>query len=187
SYIINSPQVGWLFLYSFPGTVSSCGCFRKYKLASPTHPCSFSIAFERSPVFIAGRYCKFSRSLPQSPWSVEDKETPKVPGNSVSEKICDPMKAMFSSSDARFIASGREDLDVRMLGEGRPFAVELRNSRFINSLKGTDCADTLRLLEKKINQQLDISVKYLTKVTREEAESLSVGDEGKAGIYAGQL
>lgn len=54
----------------------------------------------------------------------------------VSEKICDPMKAMFSSSDARFIASGREDLDVRMLGEGRPFAVELRNSRFINSLKG---------------------------------------------------
>ncbi|KAK6024625.1 hypothetical protein OSTOST_09564, partial [Ostertagia ostertagi] len=87
------------------------------------------------------------------------------------------MKNKFGASEARFIASGREDLDVRMLGDGRPFAVELRNCRFTNSLKGTDHENTLRDLEKEINKQKDICVKYLTRVTREEAESLSVGEE----------
>jgi tRNA pseudouridine synthase 10 len=30
-------------------------------------------------------------------------------------------------SDSKFVASGREDVDVRTLGRGRPFAVELPN------------------------------------------------------------
>ncbi|WKX96803.1 hypothetical protein Q1695_012891 [Nippostrongylus brasiliensis] len=156
---------------------------RKYSLSSPTRPCTFSISFERDPVYVAGRYCKYSRSLPQSPWSVEDKAAPKEPGNSVSEKVCDPMAKMFGASDTRFIASGREDLDVRMLGDGRPFAVELRNCRFTNSLKGEECENTLRRLEEEINAQRDIKVKYLTRITREEAESLSVGEEEKRKHY----
>ncbi|PIO60896.1 hypothetical protein TELCIR_17597, partial [Teladorsagia circumcincta] len=151
---------------------------RKYKLSSPSRPCSFTLSLERDPVFIAGRYCKYSRLLPQSPWSAEEKTAPREPGNSVAEKVCDPMKDKFGASETRFIASGREDLDVRMLGDGRPFAVELRNCRFTNSLKGTDHEETLRDLEKEINKQKDICVKYLTRVTREEAESLSVGEEG---------
>ncbi|RCN28308.1 hypothetical protein ANCCAN_25947 [Ancylostoma caninum] len=109
---------------------------RKYVLSSPSRFCSFSVSFERDPVFIAGRYCKFSRSLPQSPWSAEDKTAPKVPGNSVSEKVCELMKVKFGASDARFVASGREDLDVRMLGDGRPFTVELRNCHSTSSLSG---------------------------------------------------
>lgn len=35
----------------------------------------------------------------------------------------------FVCSDSRFSSSGREDVDVRMLGKGRPFAVELINAR----------------------------------------------------------
>lgn len=31
------------------------------------------------------------------------------------------------SADSKFLASGREDVDVRTLGRGRPFAVELPN------------------------------------------------------------
>ncbi|KIH56078.1 TIGR01213 family protein [Ancylostoma duodenale] len=110
---------------------------RKYVLSSPSRFCSFSVSFERDPVFIAGRYCKFSRSLPQSPWSAEDKTAPKDPGNSVSEKVCELMEGKFGASDARFVASGREDLDVRMLGDGRPFTVELRNCHSTSSLSGT--------------------------------------------------
>jgi tRNA pseudouridine synthase 10 len=30
-------------------------------------------------------------------------------------------------ADSKFLASGREDVDVRTLGRGRPFAVELPN------------------------------------------------------------
>nr|CDJ89251.1 Hypothetical protein CBG20788 [Haemonchus contortus] len=156
---------------------------KKYKLTCPTRPCSFTLALERDPIFIAGRYCKYSRTLPQSPWSVEEKSAPREPGNSVSEKVCDSMKNKFGASEARFIASGREDMDVRMLGDGRPFAVELRNCRFTNPLKGTDYEETLRNLEREINKQKDICVKYLTRVAREEAESLSVGEEEKRKHY----
>uniref|UniRef100_A0A1I7XBD5 tRNA pseudouridine(55) synthase n=1 Tax=Heterorhabditis bacteriophora TaxID=37862 RepID=A0A1I7XBD5_HETBA len=112
---------------------------RKYVLLKPTRKCSFTLSFEHNPIYIAGRYCKFSRSLPQSPWSVEEKDGPKIPGNSVSEKICDLMKEEFGASDARFVASGREDIDVRMLGEGRPFAVELRNCKITKPLNGFVC------------------------------------------------
>lgn len=52
-------------------------------MISPSKKCTFSFAFERKPIFIAGRYCKFSRSLPQSPWTASE-ELPKVNGNSVS-------------------------------------------------------------------------------------------------------
>ncbi|KHJ94953.1 TIGR01213 family protein [Oesophagostomum dentatum] len=157
---------------------------KKYELSSPSRFCTFSIAFERDPVFITGRYCKFSRSLPQSPWSIEDKAAPKCPGHSVSEKVCELMKAKFGASDARFVASGREDLDVRMLGDGRPFTVELRNCHFTVPLSGTRYLETLRALESEINRSHpDIQVKYLTRITREEAELISVGEEDKRKRY----
>lgn len=56
--------------------------FRSYKMSSPTRECTFSVVFEREPIFIASRYCKFSRNLPQSPWTASV-DIPKVRGNSV--------------------------------------------------------------------------------------------------------
>lgn len=51
-------------------------------MSSPTSKCEFSFSFERDLVCIGGRYCKFSRSLPQSPWATELGEDPE-PGKSV--------------------------------------------------------------------------------------------------------
>ncbi|KAJ1359351.1 hypothetical protein KIN20_018050 [Parelaphostrongylus tenuis] len=156
---------------------------RSYNLSSPTRNCSFSISFERDPVFLAGRYCKFSRFLPQSPWSSEDKLAPREPGNSVSEKIVDLMKMKFGASEARFIASGREDMDVRMLGDGRPFAVELRDCHSTKTLKGIDYIETLRQLQAEINKQPDIRINSLTRITREETDQLRIGEEDKRKEY----
>ncbi|CAD6196686.1 unnamed protein product [Caenorhabditis auriculariae] len=155
---------------------------RKYSYKSPTKKCTYKLEFERDPIYIAGRYCKFSRSLPQSPWS-EEKDAPREPGNSVSEKVCDVLKTEFGASDSRFITSGREDIDVRMLGEGRPFVVELRNCKTTKPLQGTRYLETLPIVEAKINGQLDIKVKYLTRVQRDVAEKLSVGEEEKRKQY----
>jgi hypothetical protein len=47
----------------------------------------------------------------------------------VSEKIASLMVPHFGASGSRFTASGREDVDVRMLGQGRPFVVQLLNPR----------------------------------------------------------
>lgn len=38
-------------------------------MSSPTQPINFTVRFEREAVFIGGRYLKFSRTLPQSPWT----------------------------------------------------------------------------------------------------------------------
>ena len=96
-------------------------------MISPKTKCTFSVAFEREAQFIAGRYCKFSRNLPQSPWLWILSE-PKNAENSISEKIGSILQKHFMADGFRFIAAGREDIDVRMLGTGRPFAVQLLNA-----------------------------------------------------------
>ncbi|MED6244188.1 hypothetical protein ATANTOWER_030219 [Ataeniobius toweri] len=81
-------------------------------------------------VFIAGRYNKFCRSLPQTPWVIDGERRME---SSVEELIAAPILSAFRADGFNFSSSGREDVDVRTLGNGRPFAMELLNphrSRF---------------------------------------------------------
>lgn len=79
------------------------------------------------PVFVKGRYLKKRRGIPQSPWikSGKGKEEEK----SVSEYISKPVVDLFDGANYNFFASGREDVDALMLGNGRPFYVEVRAPR----------------------------------------------------------
>lgn len=70
----------------------------------------------------AGRYKKFSRQLPQSPWILNGAR--KAQG-SVQECITEHVLPLYGASEGRFHSAGREDVDVRMLGSGRPFTLEL--------------------------------------------------------------
>ena len=90
--------------------------------SSPSAPCLVTVSCERSPVTLSGKYCKYSRVLPQSAWLIDGAR--KAAG-SVAECITDVLLPLFGASDGRFHSAGREDVDVRMLGEGRPFLVEL--------------------------------------------------------------
>ena len=133
----------------------------KYSFVSPSRPCTYKLSLERDAIYIAGRYMKFSRTLPQSPWTVdEDKNAQPEPGNSVivllfdlmlfsriyiyienlqvSEKIRNVLAKEFGASESRFNTSGREDIDVRMLGEGRPFCVEMRDCKRTKQLRGLE-------------------------------------------------
>merc|ERR1712243_186499 len=89
--------------------------------------CHVDVSAFHLPVFVGGRYNKYSRSLPQSPWLVEGERKVK---NSVQEYIADPVMEHFKADKYNFSSSGREDVDVKMLGDGRPFIVELINARF---------------------------------------------------------
>lgn len=66
-------------------------------------------------------------------------------------------------TDSRFSSSGREDVDVRTLGTGRPFAVELINPR-ISNVSFHD----IRNVENKINEDGKnlISIRHLQIVDR---------------------
>lgn len=48
------------------------------------------------------------------------------------ECVTQPLQRLFGSTECRFHAEGREDIDVRMLGCGRPFVVEVRNPRRVS-------------------------------------------------------
>lgn len=85
------------------------------------------ITFTGPTVFVAGRYNKFSRELSQSPWILNGK---RMSERSVQEVIVDAIAAYFKVSDCSitFMSSGREDVDVRCLGRGRPFVLEIMDS-----------------------------------------------------------
>lgn len=107
-----------------------------------------SVRLENGPLFVAGRYRKLSRRISQSPWPVADEgpgadaavSAPRSDG-SVEECVVAAMRAAFGRGGALlaahgapraaaphvFSAGGREDQDVRCLGNGRPFLLELRD------------------------------------------------------------
>ena len=94
-------------------------------LATPSQ-IRVSVKCAREPVYLAFRYRKLGRRTPQSSWVVDG----RVKGvGSVEEYVCVAAKAVADCDGVKFAASGREDWDVRMLGNGRPAYAELQNCR----------------------------------------------------------
>ncbi len=94
-------------------------------------------------VFLEGRYLKFARDLPQTVFFCPDcKGHPrrkrkckrcegfgKLTRESVQELVGWVAGRAFGTRKNKFHGAGREDVDVRMLGSGRPFVLELVNPR----------------------------------------------------------
>jgi len=95
----------------------------------------------KEPHLFAGRYVKLKRNVSQSPFIIGGK---RLAEHSVEELIAGEVLPRFKSAGkfvfgdnmrvvsqclcnlaAKFSSSGREDVDVRMLGRGRPFMLEI--------------------------------------------------------------
>jgi tRNA pseudouridine synthase 10 len=96
------------------------------------------VDFEVSPLFIFGRYRKYSREIPQTRWPCRVCQgkgcrrcghTGKMYQNSVQEVIGDVLLKWAEGEDHFFHGMGREDIDARMLGTGRPFVIEVSKPR----------------------------------------------------------
>ncbi len=94
-----------------------------------------------APLFIAGRYNKFSREIPQTKWPCREchgKGCPhcfgkgKMYETSVQEIIGEIALEMTGGKEHFFHGMGREDIDGRMLGDGRPFVLEISQPRIRN-------------------------------------------------------
>ena len=146
-------------------------------------PFSGSVELQVSPVFVAGRYRKLVRGIPQARWICTRCGgrgcprcgwTGKMYPTSIEELITEPMIEAFQGEEAAFHAAGREDIDARMLGRGRPFVVEVKRprKREVN----------LKALEEEINRRAEgmVSVsglKYadralIRRIKSEEAEKI---------------
>ena len=150
--------------------------FEKVDFLSAVRPCTHSISFLHTPIFVGGRYCKYSRELPQTPWVVDGVKKAET---SVQELIVGHILELVGSSQARLSSSGREDCDVRMLGDGRPFLIEL-----INPKKTTLEPAEVEEVQSRINSSTDlVEVKRLRVMVKADASTLKEGEAEKRKEY----
>ena len=83
-------------------------------------PFGKTVELQIKPVYIYGRYRKLVRGISQTPL--------KGYIDSVASIICRPF-SRETGGKCVFKGAGREDGDVRMLGNGRPFILEIKNPR----------------------------------------------------------
>jgi tRNA pseudouridine synthase 10 len=92
---------------------------------------------------------------------------------SVEEIVGNPTLEMTQGEDIAFHGAGREDIDARMLGLGRPFVIEVKKprKRFIN----------LHSLEKRINERAvgKVEVSNLRFANKEVVRRLKRGEEAQ--------
>jgi tRNA pseudouridine synthase 10 len=96
------------------------------QLHPPPAPAVLALRASRAPIYVAGLYRKLRRDVPQSPWFVDGARRGR---SSVSEEVAAAVLPALEADAYTFLSAGREDIDVRMLGDGRPFALEVRNAR----------------------------------------------------------
>uniref|UniRef100_A0A8C3SSR2 tRNA pseudouridine synthase Pus10 n=1 Tax=Chelydra serpentina TaxID=8475 RepID=A0A8C3SSR2_CHESE len=155
--------------------------FREHFPCPPSSPKNICAALEiqctNGAIFVAGRYNKYSRNLPQTPWIIDGERKME---SSVEELISEHLMTAFKADSFNFSSSGREDVDVRTLGSGRPFAIELVNPHRIHFT-----AMEMKELQQKINNSSDkIKVRDLQLVTREAIGHMKEGEEEKTKTYS---
>ncbi|MGC8995296.1 MAG: tRNA pseudouridine(54/55) synthase Pus10 [Thermoplasmata archaeon] len=99
----------------------------------------YSVEIKAKSIYIYGRYRKYSRNIPQTRW-IHNKGD-----KSVEERIGEIAIKYFKGNKFYLHGAGREDVDVLMLGNGRPFILEITNPKIRNY--------DLREIEKEVNEK----------------------------------
>ena len=96
------------------------------------------VRIQINPLYIEGRYNKLKRGIPQTKWPCskckgrgceECNFTGKQYPESVEELISEHFLRLTKGREAKFHGAGREDIDVLMLGSGRPFVLEIKEPK----------------------------------------------------------
>ena len=111
------------------------------------------VKIQINPLYIEGKYNKYKRGIPQTKWPCtickgkgceECNFTGKQYPESVEELISVHFLELTKGHEAKFHGAGREDIDVLMLGDGRPFVLEIKEPK----IRKID----FEKIEKKINE-----------------------------------
>jgi tRNA pseudouridine synthase 10 len=159
--------------------------FKKPEVVVLVEPFSGLVRLQVNPLFVAGRYRKLVRSIPQSKWfcsecwgkgCVKCNWTGKMYPESVQEIVEKPLLEATNGAGASFHASGREDIDARMLGNGRPFVIEIATpkKRFLDLKKTEDAVNAYGLNK--------VEVSGLRLANKDVVRKLK-GDESKQKEY----
>lgn len=127
------------------------------------------VQLQVNPLFTYGRYRKLKRGVPQTRWPCREclgkgcercGNTGKMYPTSVEEIVAAPFIKRTEGVEASFHGMGREDVDALMLGNGRPFVLEVKEPRY----RTID----LQAVEKEINKSEIVRVEGLRPSTRRE-------------------
>ena len=135
-------------------------------------------------VFVMGNYCKFSRLLAQTTHfcrrcrghGCSECTNGLESAESVEQLLAGVFVPEFCAKQLKFHGAGREDVDVLMLGKGRPFVVEILQPVVRNI--------DLKKLEASINKKFDkkLSVNGLVIVPKSEVAIVKNAEHEK--IYS---
>ncbi|KAI9190367.1 hypothetical protein H9P43_001801 [Blastocladiella emersonii ATCC 22665] len=140
-----------------------------------TRPTVSHHVVRRDPIFVGGRYLKLARGVAQSLWLICGQ--PKTV-NSVQQCIGAFFKEAARADDVLLVAAGREDADVRMLGNGRPFFLEIQGAR---NLEFDPIAVAAKINETHAGL---VQVSRMRWVSKAECKMVKVGEELKAKQYS---
>ena len=130
-------------------------------------------------LFIYGRYKKLKRGIPQTKWPCQICRgkgckrcdySGKLYPTSVEELVAQKALEVAKGTDESFHGSGREDIDALMLGNGRPFILEVKNPK----IRTID----LHCLEGEINEYAknEIEVSLLRFSDRDEIARIKAAE-----------
>jgi len=151
-------------------------------------------------IYIYGRYLKLTRGLPQTVWHCKRcrghgckkcNYTGKVYQESVEEIIARGVSNIIPAGKIYFHGAGREDVDALMLGNGRPFILEICDVRLPEeeikklSLKTVEeeinkvGADKIRVFNLKYTTKDNIPVIKKSSWNKKYRAVIVIGDEDK--------
>lgn len=154
--------------------------YKKPDIVILFNPFSEEVKVQVNPLFVGGKYKKLVRGIPQSKWMCKKCKgigckrcnwKGKMYEESVQEIIEKPILNETLGENTKFHASGREDVDALVLGNGRPFIIEVKNPkrRSIN----------LKKVEDEVNKTGKVEVEDLYFADRETVRKIKLLEHAK--------
>jgi len=135
--------------------------YKKPDVVVLVNPFTGQVLLQANPLYVEGRYRKLICGIPQSKWVCRECRgkgcprcnwTGKMYPESVQEIIAGPALEKTGGKDVLFHAAGREDVDARMLGQGRPFIVEVKKPK----RRSIDLQDLAHTIDKQAQGKLEV-------------------------------
>lgn len=130
------------------------------------------ISIQQNPLFYKGYYWKTRRGIPHTPRG--DKRI-ELSIHEITEKI---FKEIFHADKIIVHSAGREDIDTRVLGSGRPVVIEVKSPRIRNI-----SLEYLKTHVEETTRELPIYIEITSQTTRSIVRYLKEYVKRKKRIY----
>ncbi|CAL8470277.1 g9819 [Coccomyxa elongata] len=142
----------------------------------PAQPAFVFVRAKREAVYVGGYYRKLQRDISHSPFIIDGVRLGRT---SIQEELERVVLPHLRCDSSKFISAGREDMDVRMLGSGRPFVLEIANARA--RMPPPECFDSMAA---SLNESgVGVEVRKLQPVNRDTLKLIKAGEQEKQKSY----